>query len=272
MKKIIALFLALQISFCFAQNSRSIENTTWRGIDNGRETEVTFLPNGMATYSYHNGTSIMANNNVKWSQNGNKIYWEVNNKFVEKNGEINGDSFRGSAKNIKGLEWTFAYKLVPPNAAPFNPSKELALEQNRLMVERQQAANNPTIPANKATASPQQPAQQTYQQQKPSAPTPPPQRQNPPPQPAPQAAPMTMSDIICQTHEMIMLNQILPFRQQGIMGVGEAQNQFNSEDDVGTRVFLKQYVRQLYADPAWGEKTLRSGQFLKACAKVHRGY
>jgi tetratricopeptide (TPR) repeat protein len=99
-----------------------------------------------------------------------------------------------------------------------------------------------------------------------------PQRQNPPPQPASQAVPMTMSDIICQTHEMVMLNQILPFRQQGIMGVGEAQQQFNSEDDAGTRVFLKQYVRQLYADPVWGEKTLSSGQFVKACAKVHRGY
>jgi hypothetical protein len=118
------------------------------------------------------------------------------------------------------------------------------------------------------------PTRAPIQQQKPEpAPVQNAPKQNSAPQPSPaRSAPMTMSDIICQTHEMVMLNQILPFRQQGIMGVGEAQQQFNSEDDAGTRVFLKQYVRQLYADPAWGEKTLRSGQFLKACAKVHRGY
>lgn len=117
------------------------------------------------------------------------------------------------------------------------------------------------------------PTQATQAPQRQAPPTQTVPKQNSAPQPAPaQSAPMTMSDIICQTHEMVMLNQILPFRQQGIMGVGEAQKQFNSEDDAGTRVFLKQYVRQLYADPAWGEKTLRSGQFVKACAKVHRGY
>ena len=153
MKKFIALLLLFQISFCFAQNNRSIEGTTWRGIDNGREAEVIFLPNGMATFSYHNGTSIMTNSNVKWSQNGNRVYWEINNKFVEKNGEINGDSFKGGAKNIKGLEWAFIYKLTPSNAAPFNPSKELALEQNRLM-EARQAANNSVSATNNTSTAP----------------------------------------------------------------------------------------------------------------------
>ena len=81
-----------------------------------------------------------------------------------------------------------------------------------------------------------------------------------------------MSTITCQIHEMVMKQQILPFRQQGIMGVGEAERMFNDEEDVRTRVFLKQYVRQLYADPAWGNKTLNSGQFKNACIKVNRGY
>jgi hypothetical protein len=162
MKKFIALLLLFQISFCFAQNNRSIEGTTWRGIDNGRETEVTFLPNGVATFSYHNGTSIMTNGNVKWSQNGNRVYWEINNKFVEKNGEINGDSFKGGAKNIKGLDWAFIYKLTPPNAAPFNPSKELALEQNRLM-EARQAANNSASATNNISTAPK--TEQSSQQQ-----------------------------------------------------------------------------------------------------------
>jgi hypothetical protein len=168
MKKIITLLVLLQISFCFAQNNRSIENTTWRGIDNGRETEVTFLPNGIATYSYHNGTSNMTYNNAKWSQNGNRIYWEINNKFVEKNGEVLGDSFTGSARNTNGLEWTFTYKLVPANSAPFNPSKELALEQNRLMMERR-AANSSGVsaqPSQQAVPKVEQNAQYIQQQTK----------------------------------------------------------------------------------------------------------
>jgi hypothetical protein len=153
-----ACLFSLVTSLCMAQNSKSIEGTTWRGLDNGRETEVTFLPNGAATYSFHNGVSVMTNNNIKWSQNGNNVYWEINNKFVEKNGQVRGDTFSGTAKNIKGLDWTFSYKLVPPNAPPFNPSKELALEQNKLMAQRQGGSPQAQPPA--PPASPQQPPAQ----------------------------------------------------------------------------------------------------------------
>ena len=168
------------------------------------------------------------------------------------------------AKQFKSLDLqgdaTTLTTSNPPKPIEAKPGSAASAYVKAACEQPRVSAPNPS--PNQATQAPQRPA----------PPTQPTLRQSPP-QPAPvQSAPMTMSDIICQTHEMIMLNQILPFRQQGIMGVGEAQNQFNSEDDAGTRVFLKQYVRQLYADPAWGEKTLRSGQFLKACAKVHRGY
>ena len=81
-----------------------------------------------------------------------------------------------------------------------------------------------------------------------------------------------MSTMTCQIHEMVMGKQILPFRQQGIMPVGEAERMFNDENDVRTRVFLKQTVRNLYANPAGAERYLNSGQFLKDCVKVNRGY
>ena len=81
-----------------------------------------------------------------------------------------------------------------------------------------------------------------------------------------------MSTITCQIHETVMLNQILPFRKQGIMGVGEAERQFNDEEDARTRIFLKKYVREMYADPVMGEKVLRSGGFRNACVKINRGY
>jgi hypothetical protein len=81
-----------------------------------------------------------------------------------------------------------------------------------------------------------------------------------------------MSTITCQIHEMVMGKQILPFRQQGIMPVGEAERMFNDENDVRTRVFLKNTVRNLYANPAGAEKYLNSGQFMRDCVKVNRGY
>ena len=81
-----------------------------------------------------------------------------------------------------------------------------------------------------------------------------------------------MSTITCQIHEMVMGKQILPFRQQGIMPVGEAERMFNDEKDVRTRVFLKQTVRSLYANPTGAEKYLNSGQFMRDCVKVNRGY
>lgn len=81
-----------------------------------------------------------------------------------------------------------------------------------------------------------------------------------------------ISTSICQVHEYVMMQQVLPYRKQGALPVGEAENLFNDEDDVRTRVFLKQYARQLYADPTWGEKTLRSGQFKNTCIKINRGY
>jgi len=51
MKKLILLFFVIFSSFAFAQSNQSIENTTWRGIENGRESELTFLPNGNETLS-----------------------------------------------------------------------------------------------------------------------------------------------------------------------------------------------------------------------------
>ena len=81
-----------------------------------------------------------------------------------------------------------------------------------------------------------------------------------------------ISTITCRTHEMIMENQILPFRKQGVYTLSEAQNSFNDESDVRTRVFLKDFVTLVYKQPALAEKYLRGGQFMSVCLKAHRGY
>lgn len=126
-------FFLFNMNFALAQDAKSIVNTLWRGIDNGRETEIKFLPNGRASYSYHNGVSVVSVDKVRWSQNGSNVYWEINDKFVEKKGQIKGDTLTGTAQNIKGAKWSFSYKLVQASATQpvrklspvdaFNPNK-----------------------------------------------------------------------------------------------------------------------------------------------------
>lgn len=80
-----------------------------------------------------------------------------------------------------------------------------------------------------------------------------------------------ISHNICSMWESVMRGQTLPFRRQGIP-VSTAEDTYNSEDDVGTRLFLKQFVRTLYGDPALGQQALDDGRFFILCVKEHRGY
>jgi hypothetical protein len=80
-----------------------------------------------------------------------------------------------------------------------------------------------------------------------------------------------ISEAMCGTWESIMLGQTLGFREAGIP-IGTAEDSFNSEDDVRTRVFLKKVVRFIYTDPVKGKQYLQSGKFLQDCVKTHRGF
>ena len=68
-----------------------------------------------------------------------------------------------------------------------------------------------------------------------------------------------------------MKGQTLGFREVGLP-IGTAEETFNSEDDVRTRVFLKKVVRLIYADPVKGKNYLESGKFLQDCIRTHRGF
>ena len=80
-----------------------------------------------------------------------------------------------------------------------------------------------------------------------------------------------ISDAICGTWDAVMKGQTLGFREMGLP-IGTAEETFNSEDDVRTRVFLKKVVRSIYADPVKGKNYLESGKFLQDCIKTHRGF
>lgn len=81
----------------------------------------------------------------------------------------------------------------------------------------------------------------------------------------------SISHNICSTWERVMLNQTVPFREQGYP-VSNAESTYNSEDDVGTRVFLKRFVRSVYEDPAEGKEMIENGRFFVMCVQEHRGF
>lgn len=87
----------------------------------------------------------------------------------------------------------------------------------------------------------------------------------------PATAQSSISEGICQMWENVMKGQTIPFRQQGIP-IGAAEGAYDSEDDVRTRIFLKQTVRMIYENPTKGAKFVNSGAFRKQCIKIHRGY
>lgn len=107
--------LCLSIAALLANDSFAqtiLDNTTWRGVDNDRDVQVTFLPNGTARYTNHNGAQFVTYENARWTLNGNDLYWELNNKFVEKNAKLLGSKITGTAFNKAGKTWSFEYKKI----------------------------------------------------------------------------------------------------------------------------------------------------------------
>jgi hypothetical protein len=82
----------------------------------------------------------------------------------------------------------------------------------------------------------------------------------------------SVSHAICSNYEGIMGSTILPWRHGGQVPIGVAEDIWNSEDQVRTRVFLKRVTRDIYRDPATGQKYLASKRFFNDCLATHRGY
>jgi len=82
----------------------SIAGTSWNVIEtNGDRDIFNFLADGTLSYSYQNGSYT----NGTWKQDGDSIYIEMNNKFVEYKGRITGTHIKGTASNVKGKHWTW---------------------------------------------------------------------------------------------------------------------------------------------------------------------
>ena len=112
------------------QSVKSVEGTTWRGTEeNDMPRQYTFLPNGILrlTWSGVSGNNLQNNDNGTWSQNGNEIYFQFNNKHVQNKGNINGEQMNGEVIYATGSKAIFQLNKI-------DPSKEISfLEYQKRM-------------------------------------------------------------------------------------------------------------------------------------------
>ncbi len=82
----------------------SLAGSSWNVVETDGDRDIfNFMPNGTLAYSYQNGSYT----NGTWKQDGDSIYIEMNNKYVEYTGRITGAHIEGKASNIKGNNWTW---------------------------------------------------------------------------------------------------------------------------------------------------------------------
>lgn len=83
----------------------SVAGTTWAGEDSDGDHYVfTFNAGGSLHYVSPSGKWTDAN----WTQQGDAIYFSMNNKYSEYRGRLTGDRMEGSASNVNGKRWTWS--------------------------------------------------------------------------------------------------------------------------------------------------------------------
>ena len=78
-----------------------LAGTTWSGDDVVGPTVYHFEPGGVLKYSYRGATW----RNATWRQEGDKVYFEMNQKFREFEGTMAGDVISGKSWNTRGDKW-----------------------------------------------------------------------------------------------------------------------------------------------------------------------
>jgi hypothetical protein len=85
----------------------SVAGTTWAGTDSfGSYYEFMFQPSGALHYKSPAGEFKNAN----WKQTDRAIYFEINDKYSEYRGRIDGETMSGEASNKAGRKWTWLVK------------------------------------------------------------------------------------------------------------------------------------------------------------------
>lgn len=108
------LLLSLSVYlFATPPAALSLADSTWRvTTSHGRDLVLKFLKNGVLEYTSPAGTF----QNATWSQQGDKVLFEMNKKYAEWTGTLKGDEIEGTGANINGDQWTWRAKRLA--AAP----------------------------------------------------------------------------------------------------------------------------------------------------------
>src|SRR5262245_26947622 len=85
-----------------AVETLSVADTTWTGLTYEKHPiTIEFKAGGEMVYSYNGQTY----RNATWTQDGEKVYFEMNQKYCEFNGKLAANTLEGESHNVTGLRW-----------------------------------------------------------------------------------------------------------------------------------------------------------------------
>lgn len=88
-----------------------VEGTTWEGKGPTDDfTVYTFEKGGVLCYSYNKATY----RNGTWKQEGDKVYFETNNRFLEFQGTVKRDELSGRWWNVRDAKGELRLKPKSP--------------------------------------------------------------------------------------------------------------------------------------------------------------
>lgn len=80
-----------------------LAGTSWAGkTAEGWDMTIDFAADGKMTVSY-NGNSFTR---ASWRQDGDKVYYEMNERYCEFNGKFVRGAIEGESHNVRGRTWT----------------------------------------------------------------------------------------------------------------------------------------------------------------------
>ena len=85
-----------------ANKVEPLAGTSWSGLTaEGLTLTIDFEADGAMTVTDGN-TKF---NKASWTQNGDKVYWEMNGCYCEFNGKLAGNTLNGDSHNVTGKKW-----------------------------------------------------------------------------------------------------------------------------------------------------------------------
>jgi hypothetical protein len=88
-----------------------LAGTHWFGKCYADNFWIIFEPSGIITYGY-NGNKW---SNGTWKLEGNNLYFEMNKRYLEFRGTVQGDAIQGEAWNVQGSRWQTHFKRTLKN-------------------------------------------------------------------------------------------------------------------------------------------------------------